>query len=75
MRKRRHSSQRRQSEKEEAPPKRTMAKLTEVEDAGSGAVGFGVYIRYFQSVGIAMTVWAIISNVINSGMSIYSSSK
>lgn len=76
MRKRR-LSQRRQSEKseKEAPIKKPVSKLTETEDAGSGAVGFGVYIRYFQSIGIALTIAAILSNCINSGTSIYSSSK
>ena len=73
----RRLSQRRTSDKseKEAPIVKPNTKLTETEDAGSGAVGFSVYIRYFQSIGLALTVAAIASNVINSGTSIYSSSK
>lgn len=73
----RRLSQRRASDKseKEAPIVKPNTKLTEIEDAGSGAVGFSVYIRYFQSIGLALTVAAISSNIINSGTSIYSSSK
>lgn len=76
MRKRR-LSQRRSSDKSEkdVPVVKPNTKLTESEDAGSGAVGFGVYIRYFQSIGLALTIAAVCSNIINSGTSIYSSSK
>ncbi|KAL7041242.1 hypothetical protein ACKWTF_000685 [Chironomus riparius] len=71
----RRLSQRRASDKseKEAPIVKPNTKLTEIEDAGSGAVGFSVYIRYFQSIGLALTVAAISSNIINSGTSIYSS--
>lgn len=79
MRKRR-PSQRRQSNKsvkseKQEPAAKSKANLTEIEEAATGAVGFSVYIRYFKSIGYALTVAAILSNAINSGTSIYSSSK
>lgn len=71
----RRLSLRRQSDKseKEVTIAKPSTKLTETEDAGSGAVGFGVYLRYFQSIGLALTIAAISSNIINSGTSIYSS--
>lgn len=75
----RRVSQRRQSEKSEKEmgedKKKVGAKLTELEDAATGAVGFKVYLRYFQSIGVWLSVGAVLSNAINSGASIYSSSK
>lgn len=78
----RRISQRRQSEKSEKggdlvddDKKKQGAKLTEMEDAATGAVGFKVYLRYFQSIGLWLSIGAVLSNAINSGASIYSSSK
>lgn len=63
------------SEKEDETKQKAGAKLTEIEDAATGAVGFKVYWRYFQSIGLWMSLGAIISNAINSGAGIFSSSK
>lgn len=74
----RRISQRRQSERSEKETEdkaKQGAKLTEMEDAATGAVGFKVYLRYFQSIGIWMSVGAVLSNALNSAASIYSSSK
>jgi hypothetical protein len=46
-----------------------------MEDAAVGAVGFKVYLRYFQSIGLWMSVGAILMNAINSASAIFSSSK
>jgi hypothetical protein len=58
--------------KEKAKPS---SKLTEIEEVASGSVGWKVYIRYFQSIGILMSISAVLSNAFNSGAGIYSSSK
>lgn len=74
----RRISQRRQSDKseKEAEEKQKQAsKLTEIEDAATGAVGFSVYIRYFKSIGVWMSIGAVASNALNSAAAIYSSSK
>lgn len=75
----RRISQRRQSEKSEKEMGDNKAKqgskLTEMEDAATGAVGFKVYLRYFQSIGLWMSIGAVLCNAINSGAAIYSSSK
>jgi hypothetical protein len=77
IRKRRTSKRREseRSEKEEEDKQKVGAKLTELEDAATGAVGFKVYWRYFQSIGLMMTLGAVLSNVVNSGAGIFSSSK
>lgn len=62
------------SEKEENA-KKSGAKLTEIEDAASGAVGFKVYVRYIQSIGVWMAIGAVLSSAINSAAGIFASSK
>jgi hypothetical protein len=52
---------------------KSKAKLTESEDAATGAVGWGVYVRYFQSIGLLMTLGVVLSNVANTTSSIYAS--
>lgn len=76
--KKRRTSKRRESEKsekEEEGKQKTGTKLTEIEDAATGAVGFKVYLRYFQSIGLWLSLGAIISNATNSAAGILSSSK
>lgn len=75
MRKRR-PSQRRQSQKSlKEEVEKPKSKLIETEEAATGAVGIKVYVRYFQSIGLLLSAGAILSNAINSGTSIYASSK
>lgn len=79
----RRVSQRRQSDKSEKGVSETKAenkqkqggKLTESEDSATGAVGLKVYLRYFQSIGVWLSISAVLCNAINSGASIYSSSE
>lgn len=52
-----------------------MSKLIDSEDAATGAVGMGVYIRYFQSIGIFLAVTAVLCNGITQAASVYSSSE
>jgi hypothetical protein len=68
-------SSRRQSSKSEKEAEKTKSKLTEIEEAATGAVGGRVYLRYFQSIGLSLSIGAIVCNAINSATSIYSSSK
>lgn len=77
IRKRRTSKRREseRSEKEEENKKKVGTKLTEIEDAATGAVGIKIYLRYFQSIGLMLSLGAVLSNAINSGAGIYSSSK
>lgn len=53
-----------------APPK--SAKLIEKEESQTGSVAIAVYIRYFKSMGLTMTILTIILNIINQGLSIFS---
>lgn len=50
------------------------SKLIDTEDAATGAVGMGVYIRYFKSIGITMGVAAVLSNALTQAASVYSGS-
>jgi hypothetical protein len=74
---RRRTSQRRASEKseKEANQEKQTSKLTETEEAGTGSVGFSVYLNYFKSIGIFLSVLAIFSNAANTGAGIYGSSR
>lgn len=50
------------------------SKLIDTEDAATGAVGMGVYIRYFKSIGITLGVTAVLSNALTQAASVYSGS-
>lgn len=50
------------------------SKLIDTEDAATGAVGIGVYVRYFKSIGITMGVAAVLSNALTQAASVYSGS-
>lgn len=68
----RRSSQRSDKIKLDTKPK---SKLIDSEEAATGAVGLGVYIRYFKSIGIFMGLGAIACNAIQQACSVYSSSR
>lgn len=77
LRRRKHSGSRRSSQrsdqiKVDTKPK---TKLIDSEEAATGAVGWGVYIRYFKSIGIFMGLAAIACNAIQQACSVYSSSE
>jgi hypothetical protein len=69
----RNSSQRRNSKVE--PKIEKKSKLTDTEDAATGAVGLDVYVRYFKSIGIFLGLGAILCNALQQAASVYSSSK
>lgn len=52
----------------------TKSKLIDTEDAATGAVGIGVYVRYFKSIGIFLGVCAVLSNALTQAASVYSGS-
>lgn len=60
------------SEKEAVPAPHT--KLIDSEDAATGSVGYGVYLRYFKSIGLTMGIGAVLCNAFNQGAAVYSSS-
>ena len=73
---RRRKSGRKGSEiSEKAVPVNTKSKLIDSEDAATGGVGLGVYLRYFQSLGMTLFIASIFCNAIQQGASVYSSSK
>lgn len=76
VRRRRNSSRRssQKSDKINVEPK-PKTKLIDTEDAATGAVGLGVYVRYFKSIGIFMGLSAIACNAVQQACSVYSSSK
>lgn len=53
---------------------KTKSKLIDTEDAATGAVGIGVYIRYFKSIGIFLGVSAVLANALTQAASVYSGS-
>lgn len=50
-------------------------KLIEEEEAATGSVGWGVYVRYFKSIGLWMTFIGFVSNLFFQGASVYSNSR
>lgn len=74
---RRRKSGRRGSEKSEneAVPVKPKSKLIDTEEAATGNVGWDVYLRYAKSIGVALGLTAIISNVLMQASSVYSGSK
>lgn len=72
---RRRRSGRRASEKsEKIEPVNAKSRLIDDEDAATGNVGFGVYLRYFQSIGLTLAVLSVICNALQQGSAVYSSS-
>lgn len=72
---RRRRSGRRASDKSEkvaVPAANT--KLIDSEDAATGSVGLGVYVRYFKSIGVFLGVSAVLCNAFNQAAAVYSSS-
>ena len=62
--------------KKEILPEKTQeeeGKLIEKEEAATGSIGFGVYLRYFQSIGIWLSIGSILLNALNQGLAVYSS--
>jgi hypothetical protein len=74
---RRRRSGRRGSEKseKEVVPEKSKTKLIDNEEAATGSVGWGVYVRYFKSIGLTLGLTAVISNALMQASSVYSGSK
>jgi ATP-binding cassette, subfamily C (CFTR/MRP), member 1 len=47
-------------------------KLIEKEESATGSVGYGVYIRYFKSIGLWLGSLSIVFNIMMQGFSVYS---
>ncbi|CRL02706.1 CLUMA_CG015844, isoform A [Clunio marinus] len=60
------------SEKETIPPSNDKSKLIDSEEAATGSVGAGVYVRYFKSIGLVLGIGAILSNAANQAAAVYS---
>uniref|UniRef100_A0A1L8E4B5 ABC-type glutathione-S-conjugate transporter n=2 Tax=Nyssomyia neivai TaxID=330878 RepID=A0A1L8E4B5_9DIPT len=54
-------------EKEEIKLPKTGTTLIEKEESATGKVSWAVYIKYFKGVGIWMTFWALLMNLLNQG--------
>ena len=52
-----------------------MTKLIDVEEAGTGNVQWGVYIRYFKSIGFWFSLVGFATNFFYQSASVYSNSK
>lgn len=50
------------------------SKLIDAEDAATGAVGIGVYIAYFKSIGLVLGITAVTCNALMQTASVYSGS-
>lgn len=66
---RRKSSQASSTTREE---KVSLTKLIDTEEAATGSVGFGVYFRYFKSVGFWLTFSALSSNMLYQAFNVFS---
>lgn len=55
--------------------KSAMSRLIDEEEAATGGVGWGVYIRYFKNVGLWLSVVGFVSNFLYTAASVYSNSK
>ena len=55
--------------------KKPMTKLITSEEAAIGSVSWGVYLRYFRSVGITFIVIVIVFNMISQGSAVIQSFK
>lgn len=68
---------RKASEKSEqiVQPVKVKTKLIDTEEAATGSVGSGVYFRYFKSIGVWMSISAVLFNLVNQGTSVFSNSK
>lgn len=74
---RRRKSGRRSSEQseKEAAPEKSKSKLIDNEEAATGSVGWGVYLRYFKSVGLTLGLTSVICNALMQASSVYSGSE
>lgn len=71
----RRSSRRSSQNSEKSPTIKPRTKLIETEDNATGSVGYGVYLRYFKSVGVPFALTILFFNAINQGMSVASNCK
>ena len=55
--------------------KKSKIKLIETEDSATGKVGFGVYKRYFSSIGLPFMIAIVFFNAMNQAMSVLSNCK
>lgn len=73
--KRRSSRRSSQQSETKSPTEKPRNKLIETEDSATGSVGYGVYLRYFKSVGVPFALTILLFNAINQGMSVTSNCK
>lgn len=57
---------------QKTPTPISKTKLIETEDSATGSVSFGVYLRYFKSVGIPFSITVFVFNALNQTMSVLS---
>lgn len=50
----------------------SLTKLIDTEEAATGSVGVGVYVRYFKSVGFWLTFSALFSNMLYQAFNVFS---
>ena len=62
------------SEQQTLQPVKVKTKLIDTEEAATGSVGSGVYFRYFKSIGVWMSISAVLFNLVNQGTSVFSNS-
>ncbi|CAO1343275.1 unnamed protein product [Diamesa hyperborea] len=60
------------SEQQTLQPVKVKTKLIDTEEAATGSVGSGVYFRYFKSIGVWMSISAVMFNLVNQGTSVFS---
>jgi hypothetical protein len=68
-----HSSSKRRSDK--FSDETAATKLTDAEEAATGNVSWGIYFRYFKSIGLWLSIVGFVSNILFQGVSVYSNSK
>ncbi|CAG9797144.1 unnamed protein product [Chironomus riparius] len=59
-----------QSEQEEMPKQSALNKLMTSEEAAIGSVSWGVYLRYFRSVGVTYVLIVVLFNIISQTASV-----
>lgn len=75
MKRRRSRKASEKSEQQTLQPVKVKTKLIDTEEAATGSVGSGVYFRYFKSIGVWMSISAVLFNLVNQGTSVFSNSK
>lgn len=65
-------SSRKSKESEHTPIVIRPTKLIETETNATGSVDFGVYLRYFRSIGVPFSVTIVAMNAVNQGISVSS---